>query len=281
MVLLLLQCWADGSVAVAMLSGWFCCCCKGHCVLEFWADGSAAVAGVTRCVRMLGGWLCYCCNVERMVLLLLQESLCVSGCWAYRSVAVAMLSGWFYSCCRSHSVCQYVERMVLLLLQESLCVRMLSGWFCCNSDSMCQNVERMVMLLLQCWADGYVAVAMLSGWFCCCCRRRTVAGSAPRCSRTSWPTAQNARGRAAACASGWSRGVPSSCRGIVFPPTPHNTPESPPFCASVGGTPSLLTSRDKPSSISFLPCSLVVRIDLHSYVWHPVWVNHYNTKSSV
>jgi hypothetical protein len=118
---------------------------------------------------------------------------------------------------------------------------------------MCKCVERMVLLLLQ----VTLCANMLSGWFCCCCRRLTVAGSALRCSRISWRTVQSARGRAAAYVSRWSRGVPSSCRGTVFLPTPHSTPASPPFCASVGGTLILSAFRDKTSSILSLTCSLV------------------------
>lgn len=102
---------------------------------------------------------------------------------------------------------------------------------------------------------------MLSGWFCCC-RRLTVVGSVLRSSQTSWRTEQSARDRVAACVNRWSRGVPSSCRGTVFLPTPHNTPASPPFCASVGGTLTLLTTRDKTSCIWFLPCSPVGGIGL-------------------
>jgi hypothetical protein len=168
----------------------------------------------------------------------------------------SVLSWRFCWSCKSHFICQYVERTVLLLLQEpfympvcwadgsvavarvTLYASMLSGWFCC------------------CYKSHSMCFTMLSGWFCCC-RRLTVVGSALRCSQTSWRTAQSARDLAAACVSRWSRGVPSSCRGTVFLPTPHNTPASPPFCASVGGILTLFTSRDKTSFILSLPCSPV------------------------
>jgi hypothetical protein len=136
-------------------------------------------------------------------------------------------------------LCASMLQMVPLLLQVTLCASMLAGWFCC------------------CYECHSMCFTVLSGWFCWCCRRLTVAGSAVRCSQTSWRTAQSAQDRAAACVSRWSRGVPSSCRGTVFLPTPHNTPASPPFCASVGGTVTIFTSRDKFNFILSPPCSPV------------------------
>jgi hypothetical protein len=148
---------------------------------------------------------------------------------------------------------------------------MLSEWFCwcCNSDYM-----------PVCWANGSVAVArailyarMLSVWFCCCFRRLTAVGSALRYSQTFWRTAQSAPGRAAACVSRWSRGAHSSCRGTVFLPTPHSTPASPPFCASVGSSLILFL---RPETISAASCTYHVVLKAeHTFrraVYLHVWV---------